>query len=80
MTEQEHLNSMAPAGQLLNYQTEVGRLKEGARWGYACWKPNFQTTIQRAIESCEASVHAVSDHFRGVTKMVEPGNNRRAAP
>lgn len=38
--------------------------------GYARWE-NFQTAIQRAMESCEASGHAASDHFRGVTKMVE---------
>lgn len=34
---------------------------------------NFQTAIHRAMESCEASDHAVSDHFRGVTKMIELG-------
>lgn len=40
--------------------------------GYARWE-NFQTAIQRAMESCEASGHAVSDHFRGVTKMIGLG-------
>lgn len=40
--------------------------------GYARWE-NFQTAIQRAMESCEASGHAVDDHFRGVTKMIELG-------
>lgn len=40
--------------------------------GYARWE-NFQTAIQRAIESCEASGHIASDHFRGVTKMIEIG-------
>lgn len=40
--------------------------------GYARWE-NFQTAIQRAMESCVASGHAASDHFRGVTKMVELG-------
>lgn len=40
--------------------------------GYARWE-NFQTAIQRAMESCEASGHAVADHFRGVTKMIELG-------
>lgn len=40
--------------------------------GYARWE-NFQTAIQRAMESCEASGHAASDHFRGVTKMIELG-------
>lgn len=41
--------------------------------GYARWE-NFQTAIQRAMQSCEASGHAVIDHFRGVTKMVELGS------
>lgn len=41
--------------------------------GYVRWE-NFQTAIQRAMQSCEASGHAVMDHFRGVTKMVELGS------
>lgn len=41
--------------------------------GYARWE-NFQTAIQRAMQSCEASGHAAIDHFRGVTKMVELGS------
>ena len=40
--------------------------------GYARWE-NFQTAIQRAMQSCEASGHAVPDHFRGVTKMIVLG-------
>ncbi|MES2354425.1 MAG: DNA damage-inducible protein D [Pseudomonadota bacterium] len=40
--------------------------------GYARWE-NFQTAIQRALESCEAAGHAASDHFRGVTKMIAVG-------
>ncbi len=44
--------------------------------GYARWE-NFQTAIQRAMESCEASGHEVSDHFRGVTKMVELGSGSK---
>lgn len=40
--------------------------------GYTRWE-NFQTAIQRALESCEASGHAVSDHFRGVTKLITHG-------
>lgn len=40
--------------------------------GYARWE-NFQTAINRAIESCEASGREASDHFRGVTKMIELG-------
>ena len=45
--------------------------------GYARWE-NFQTAIQRAVESCEASGHAASDHFRGVTKMIELGKGGSA--
>lgn len=41
--------------------------------GYSRWE-NFQSAIQRATESCETSGHAASDHFRGVTKMVELGS------
>jgi len=44
--------------------------------GYARWE-NFQTAINRAMESCEATGHAASDHFRGVTKMVELGRGAR---
>lgn len=40
--------------------------------GYNRWE-NFQTAISRAIESCEASGYKPSDHFRGVTKMIELG-------
>lgn len=40
--------------------------------GYARWE-NFQTAIQRAMESCESSGHGISDHFRGVTKMIALG-------
>lgn len=31
---------------------------------------NLEAAVQRAIESCVASVHVVSDQFRGVTKLV----------
>lgn len=44
--------------------------------GYARWE-NFQTAINRAIDSCEASGYAASDHFRGVTKMVELGSSSK---
>ena len=40
--------------------------------GYARWE-NFQTTINRAIESCETTGYSADDHFRGVTKMIEIG-------
>jgi len=40
--------------------------------GYARWE-NFQTAIQRAMESCEASGHEIPDHFRGVTKLIVHG-------
>ncbi len=41
--------------------------------GYARWE-NFLTVIRRAIDSCETTGCAVSDHFRGVTKMVKLGS------
>ena len=47
-----------------------------AALGYVRWE-NFQTAIQRAMESCQSSGHAVSDHFRGVTKMVELGSGSK---
>ena len=39
---------------------------------YNRWE-NFQTAIQRAIESCKSTGYSESDHFRGVTKMIEIG-------
>lgn len=44
--------------------------------GYTRWE-NFQTAIHRAIESCAASGQNVSDHFRGVTKMVDIGSGSK---
>lgn len=46
--------------------------------GYARWE-NFQTAIQRAIESCETTGYPVDDHFRGVTKMIEIGKGGQRA-
>ncbi|HUS75346.1 MAG TPA: DNA damage-inducible protein D [Methanothrix sp.] len=40
--------------------------------GYARWE-NFLTAIKRAVESCETTGYNVSDHFRGVTKMISLG-------
>lgn len=40
---------------------------------YSRWE-NFQTAIQRAIESCKTTGYNESDHFRGVTKMVKLGS------
>jgi hypothetical protein len=40
---------------------------------YTRWE-NFQTAIQRAIESCKTTGYVESDHFRGVTKMVKLGS------
>lgn len=39
---------------------------------YARWE-NFLTAIQRAITSCETMGYPVSDHFRGITKMITIG-------
>ncbi|MCD8005961.1 MAG: DNA damage-inducible protein D [Oscillospiraceae bacterium] len=41
--------------------------------GYERWE-NFENAINRAMESCETSGIAVSDHFREVTKMVQLGS------
>lgn len=40
---------------------------------YSRWE-NFQTAIQRAIESCKTTGYSESDHFRGITKMVKLGS------
>jgi len=40
--------------------------------GYVRWE-NFTVAIQRAIESCISTGTEVSNHFRGVTKMIEIG-------
>jgi len=44
--------------------------------GYARWE-NFVTAIKRAVESCETTGYKISDHFRGVTKMIELGKGGR---
>lgn len=44
--------------------------------GYARWE-NFQIAVNRAIESCETTGQEPSDHFRGVTKMVELGSGAK---
>ena len=46
--------------------------------GYARWE-NFQTAINRAIESCKTTGYAADDHFRGVTKMVKLGSSAERA-
>jgi len=40
--------------------------------GYSDWR-NFINTIQKASKTCENSGEQVSDHFVGVTKMIEIG-------
>lgn len=40
----------------------------------------LQILRRNFVATHAASGHAVSDHLRGITKMVEPGNDRRAAP
>ena len=44
--------------------------------GYERWE-NFENAIKRAMESCETSGSAVSDHFREVTKMVQLGSGSK---
>lgn len=34
---------------------------------------NLEAAVQRAMDSCAASGHAIYDHFRGITKMVVHG-------
>ena len=46
--------------------------------GYARWE-NFTTAIHRAIESCKSTGYDESDHFRGVTKMIEVGKGGQRA-
>lgn len=45
-------------------------------FGYDRWE-NFDKAVCRAMESCETSGIAVSDHFREVTKMVELGSGAK---
>ncbi len=40
--------------------------------GYSDWR-NFTNTIQKAVKSCENSGEKESDHFVGVTKLIEIG-------
>lgn len=44
--------------------------------GYSRWE-NFQTAIKRAIEACETTGYTITDHFRGVTKMIELGKGAK---
>ena len=37
--------------------------------GYARWE-NFMAAINRAVESCQSTGIDVTDHFRGVTKLI----------
>ena len=41
--------------------------------GYSRWE-NFQTAINRALDSCKTLGVNVDDHFREVTKMVKLGS------
>ncbi len=43
--------------------------------GYIRWE-NFLTAIRRTMESFETRGYEASDHFRGVTKMIELGNGK----
>ncbi|HSI76836.1 MAG TPA: DNA damage-inducible protein D [Lunatimonas sp.] len=40
--------------------------------GYSDWR-NFTNTIQKAVKACENSGEKESDHFVGITKMIEIG-------
>ncbi|MDR3221981.1 MAG: DNA damage-inducible protein D [Candidatus Accumulibacter sp.] len=41
--------------------------------GYGRWE-NFQSVVERAIESCKSTSYNPDDHFRSVTKMVRVGS------
>ena len=44
--------------------------------GYTRWE-NFESVVKKAITSCQTVEGNVSDHFRGVTKMVDLGSGAR---
>jgi hypothetical protein len=44
--------------------------------GYSDWR-NFMRVVAKAKEACEGSGQAVSDHFVGVTNMIELGKGAR---
>ena len=44
--------------------------------GYGRWE-NFVNVVLKAIDACKNSGYEVSDHFRGVTKMVELGSGSK---
>jgi DNA-damage-inducible protein D len=46
--------------------------------GYNRWE-NFFIAIQKAMKACENTGFAISDHFRGVTKMVRLGSGSERA-
>ena len=46
--------------------------------GNTLWK--IADDLRGVMESCEASGHAASDHFHGVTRMIELGMNQEVAP
>ena len=70
MTTQRDLNATTP--RLRRTPPEEGNVTTPPLRGTPPEEGN-KTAIQRAMESCVASGHAASDHFRGVTKMVELG-------
>lgn len=74
--------------QLRNHLDELARTApdgQGEFWfardlqeplGYARWE-NFLTAVERAIVSCKTMGCEPTDHFRGVTKMIETGKGAR---
>lgn len=47
-------------------------------FGYDRWE-NFVTVVERARHACKKAGNALSDHFRGVTKMVSLGSGAERA-
>ncbi|MGD2095019.1 MAG: DNA damage-inducible protein D [Phycisphaerales bacterium] len=44
--------------------------------GYATWQ-NFSKVIDKAITACERAGYEITDHFAGITKMVELGSGAK---
>lgn len=74
---------MEPQLQALQQQLDTfARREEGIEFwfardlmaplGYSRWE-NFAVAVAKAIESCKSTGYEVSDHFRGVTKLITHG-------
>jgi hypothetical protein len=48
--------------------------------GRDSWAVVKESLTAQTRNADEASDHAAADHFRGVTKLIVPGNHRSVAP